>query len=219
MDNLDFNYFCKSCPQSEEYRRANCFTTYKIREYKAGEYIAYKGATAKELTVLVKGGVETSIILDSGISYTSRYHTAPYAFGALAIFANQNKYRADIMATERCDTISVSREMIEDQMVQCKTFLRNFIAYNMSKLDLFQSHLSVLTHKNLKSRLAFYILSISESGEFKFDKSLEELSVYLCVERPSLSRTLAQMVDNGIIEYRRGIGRIIDINAIKDILE
>lgn len=219
MNNLEFNYFCGSCPESEEYRLLNCFVDYKIRRYKAGEYIAYKGSVATELTVLVNGSVNTEIILDSGISYTSRHHAAPYTFGALAIFAYKNNYRADIIATEACDTISVSRSMIEEQMTRCRRFMRNFIAYNNSKIDVFQRHLSILTHKSLKARLAFYLLTIDERGAFRFDQSLEALSTYLAVERPSLSRALAQLAKDGVIEYNRGVGRILKYDVLKEIIE
>lgn len=219
MDNLDFNYFCLECNKSIEYRKANCFTRYKIKHYKAGENIAYKGQPAKQLSMLVEGSVSTEIVLDSGVSLTSRIHHAPYPFGALALFAQDNSYRADIVALEDSRIIAISRDVIEQQMSECRIFLRSFIAYNTSKLDVFTRHLTVLTHKSLKSKLAFYILSISKDRRFSFDKKLDALAVYLCVERPSLSRVLSQLVGQNIISYNRGKGEIIDIIVLKNMIE
>ncbi|MFI3320270.1 MAG: Crp/Fnr family transcriptional regulator [Rikenellaceae bacterium] len=219
MDNLDFNFFCKSCTKSEAYRRENCFTEYKVGHVKAGEYLAYKGEIAKNITMIVRGSVITEMVLDSGHSYTKQHHNAPYPMGALALFAEKNHYRANFLATSDCDIISVKREDIENQIVKCRDFLRSYIAYNTAKFDIFANHLTVLTHKSLKSRVAFYLFSISQNGEFKIPKSLEETATYLCVERPSLSRILKQLTEDGVITYNRGEGKIINIAALKSILE
>ncbi len=218
MDNLDFNYFCKSCTKDEAYRKANCFTRYRVREYKKGDIIASRGEKAMELSIVYEGSVKTEIILDSGIPYTTQYHSSPYTIGALAIFATDNHYRADFIACGGCTTISVSRDDIELQMTQCRTFLRNFIAYNTSKFDLLTQHITVLTQKSIKAKLVFYILSITKNQRFKFDKRIDELAIYMCVERPSLSRAISQLANEGLIEYNRGEGKIIDIVALKNIL-
>ncbi len=219
MDNLDFNYFCGNCPEREEYRAANCFTNYRVRRYKRGDYIAYKGDRAAELTILVEGSVKTELLLESGIYFTSQHHTAPYPIGALAIFSDEGCYRADIVAQEECVTISVARDDVEEQMSRCRHFLRSFIGYNNKKLDLFTLHITILSHKSLKARLAFYILTLAKGGAYRFDKRLEPLATYLSVERPSLSRAISQMVDEGIISYARGEGRIIDLEALRRLLD
>ncbi len=219
MNNLDFNFFCKNCPHEHSYREQNCFVKYRIRHFKKGEHIAYRGETARELSILTRGSVKTEIIFDSGITYTSKIHRAPYPMGALALFAEPNHYRADFIALESCVLVSVERRYIEDQMVQCRLFLRNFLSYGTSKFDLFTSHLTILTHKSLKARLAFYILSLSRGGVFRFDKTLDDISTYLCVERPSLSRALRQLSEEQVISYRNGEGEILNPIALKELLE
>ncbi len=219
MNNLDFNFFCTSCAKSKEYRAANCFTNYTIREYKTGDYIAYRGETAKQLSILVKGSTDTRIVLDSGVSFTSTIHKAPYVLGALALFSTDRCYRADFIALEDCVTISVGVDDIEDQMFKCRKFFRSFMAYNISKFDVITRHLSVLSYKSLKARLSFYILSIATEGNFRFDRKLDDLAIYFSAERPSLSRVIAQFVEQGLIEYHRGEGRIINHAALKNMLE
>ncbi|MFR9534859.1 MAG: Crp/Fnr family transcriptional regulator [Rikenellaceae bacterium] len=219
MNNLDFNYFCASCSKSREYRAANCFTKYSVKHYKAGECIIYRGSSVNRLSILVKGSIETQLVLDSGITYTSVQHSAPYPMGALALFSAERKYRADFVTLEECTVISVAMSDIEDQMAQCRTFLRNFLKYNSSKIDLFTRHLSILTHKSLKSRLAFYLFVISKERHFRFEGTLDYVATYLNAERPSLSRILKQFVADGIISYHRGEGEILDVSALKNMLD
>lgn len=219
MNNLDFNFFCNNCPHTTTYREQNCFLKYRTERFQKGDYIAHRGKVARDLSMLVQGSVKTEIVFESGITYTSRIHTSPYPIGALALFARPNHYRADIIALDNCSTISVSRDNIEEQMSKCRVFMRNFLAYGTTKFDLFTSHLTILTHKNLKSRLAFYILTLTKDRKFQFDKTLDQIATYLCTERPSLSRTLRQLSDEKIISYRNGKGEIINIMAIKGLLE
>lgn len=219
MNNLDFNYFCGSCTRSDSYRLAHCFRSYKVRHFNTGDYLAQRGDRAYQLSVLVRGSVTTQMVLDSGIVYTSARHSSPYAIGALALFAHDNHYRADIIALSQCDLISVSVEDIEQQMVECRDFMRSFMAYHSTKLDMFARHLSVLTHRNLTAKLAFYIFSCSENLSFRFDKRIGALATYLCVERPSLSRAISQLVARGLITYDRGEGRILDARGLRNLLQ
>ncbi|MFI3249083.1 MAG: Crp/Fnr family transcriptional regulator [Rikenellaceae bacterium] len=219
MNNLDFNFFCSSCTKDDAYREANCFTKYRIKRYRAGEYITYMGDPARELSIVATGSVITELVLDSGVVYTSVPHSAPYPIGAIALFSKENRYRADIKAYDDCEVIAVARDDVEDQLAECRIFMRNFIAYTTQKIDLFTDHINVLTQINLKAKLAFYIFSMSKDGTFIFDKKLEPLATYLCVERPSLSRALSELVKDGVISYRRGEGEIIDRMALKSLLD
>ncbi len=219
MDNTDFNFFCATCTKDLAYRKAHCFVEYRHRSYEAGEYITYKGHTARELSIVVRGGVTTEIILDSGIAFSSKPHSAPYPIGAIAIFSETKCYRADIRASEPCEVISVKSDDIESQMTQCRIFMRNFIAYGTQKIDVFSAHLNILSHKGLKSKLAFYILSLEKNGEFCFDKKIEKLARYLCVERPSLSRAISQLAKEGVITYSHGRGRVLSHKSLEEMLD
>lgn len=219
MNNNDFNYFCKSCTKDKSYREANCFTKYKIKKYKKGDYIVFKGETVNKLSLLVRGSIVVELVLDSGTVIRSTPHNAPYPMGAVALFAYDNRYRVDVMATEECEVISVNKEIIEEQIVKCRVFMRNFIAYSTSKFDIVAEHIAVLTHKSLKAKLAYYILTISQGGEFVFDKRIGKLANYLCVERPSLSRAISQLVDEGVISYKNGKGKILNTIALKNMIE
>ncbi len=221
IDNNGFYFFCDGCDKSCSYREANCFVLQRSKSYRKGDYIAYKGDSVRNLSILISGKIAVSIVLDSGVSLPARVHNAPYPMGALALFSVNNIYRVDIVAMEDCEVRSVSREEVESQMLRCPRFMRNFIGYTASKFDVITTHLSLLTHRTIKAKLAYYILSrpIGENGDFSFEKKVGELAEYLCVERPSLSRTLAQFVDEKIVTYSRGEGRILNLEKLRELIE
>ena len=220
MDNLDFNYFCADCKRSIGYRKANCFTNYKIKHYDKGDYLVYAGDKVRELKLLVKGSIKVSFVLPSGVVIRSVKHTAPYPLGAVALLGKKNRYRVDVIAEEECEEIAVNRDVIEGRIMNCREFMLSFFDYSTSKIDLFVEHLSLLSQRNIRAKLAFYIFTCSDSfNKYKFKKSIRVLSEYLCVERPSLSRVIAKFVEEGLITYNNGEGTILDVSGLENLME
>ena len=220
MDNLDFNFFCADCKQSIEYRRENCFTNYRVKRYDKGEYIAFKGDRVKELKLLVRGSINVAFVLPSGVVMRSMSHLAPYPLGAVALLGKKNRYRVDITADEECEVIAVNRDIIEERIMNCREFMLSFFDYSTSKVDLFVEHLSILSQRSIRAKLAFYIFICSDShNKYKFRKSIRGLSEYICVERPSLSRVIAQFVNEGLITYHDGEGEILNVGGLKNLVE
>ncbi|MFI3285262.1 MAG: Crp/Fnr family transcriptional regulator [Rikenellaceae bacterium] len=220
MDNLNFNFFCSDCKKSIEYRRENCFANYRVKQHKKGDHLAFKGDRVRELGLLVRGSITVSFVLSSGIVIRSMKHNAPYPLGAVALLGKENRYRVDIIAEEECDVIAVSKEAIEERIMNCREFMLSFFDYSTSKLDLFVEHLAILSQRSIRSKLAFYIFICSdENNRYKFDKSIRELSEYICVERPSLSRIIAKFVEEGFITYHEGEGKILDVVSLKNLVE
>ncbi len=220
MDNLDFNYFCAGCTKSKEYRAENCFTNYRVKRFERGDYLAFKGNRVRYLALLVSGSITVSFPLSSGIVLRSAHHGAPYPLGAVALLDKENRYRVDVMANEDCEVILVNREDIEKQIMSCREFMLSFFDYSTSKVDLFIEHLTLLSQRSIAAKLAYYIFISSEDGKhYKFSKSIREISEYLCVERPSLSRVIAKFVDDGLITYNNGAGTVVDVDRLKNYIE
>ncbi|MFI3288358.1 MAG: Crp/Fnr family transcriptional regulator [Rikenellaceae bacterium] len=219
MDNLDFNYFCGGCLESEEYRRSCCFTRYRICEYQRGDYLAVRGDRVRELGVVVEGTIVVQFVLDSGVVMRSVEHRAPYPIGAAALLSRENRYRVSIEALEDCRVIYVGKGEVESQMQGCIVFLRSFVDYATSRIDVLSAHLAVLTQRSISSKLAYYILSCSEGVEYNFGRSVTSLADHLYVERPSLSRVISEFVCAGYITHRRGRGKILDITALQQLIE
>lgn len=212
------SYYCQKCTEDDSYRAKNCFTEYRVKRFLKDEYIAYKGERVNTLAILSEGVVDVETILESGVRLVTITHEAPYPIGAIALFSDDNRYRVDLRAQCDCEIIVVSREAVEEQMVKCRRFMRSFIAHNTSRFDVILNHLSLLSKRNIKAKLAYYILLNSSAGHYRFTRSISDLAIYFCVERPSLSRAIAQLVDEGVITYDRGEGGILDLAALKNML-
>ena len=71
----------------------------------------------------------------------------------------------------------------------------------------------------LRKKLALYLLTeYKESGEltFKIKLNRKRLSEHLAVERPSLSRELIKMKEDGLIDFEQSSFKILDENALEE---
>lgn len=91
------------------------------------------------------------------------------------------------------------------------------------KADKNNRQIELLTIGNLRQRVASYLLEARhENGgnaEIKLDMNREELAAYLNTTRPSLSRMLLQMQEEGILELpSRNRIRILDEKKLQELL-
>ena len=76
--------------------------------------------------------------------------------------------------------------------------------------------LYLLSGKTLRERISMWVLDLAgEKDSFKSDMNREELSDYLGTTRPSLSRELMAMQDEGLIEVERSSFKIKDREGLE----
>ncbi len=218
MNNIDYSFFYTKDKLSGDYLPANGFDSFRQREYKKGDYIASKGERVNSLSIVVEGSITVEFVIDSGLVIRSIQHTAPTMIGAMALLTNEGKYLADTIANEDTTVLSYSRLQIEEKMQSDMKFMYNFISFITSRVENLSSHLATLAQKSIKAKVAYYIFLSSNGVKYRFSQSIGSIANYLCVERPSLSRVISQMVADGLISYKNGEGEILNPTALKELL-
>ncbi len=217
-DNLSF--FCRDCRCSSKGTSGaeQCSMAHSTKAYKRGEYIAYQGDTVNHLLMLVKGKVKTEIVSASGFVLSMEIIESPYPLAAPFLFADNNHFPVDIISLEDSEVMFISKPSVERSMAQCPGFLRGFMAFNANRIEYLTQRLKIFAQKGIKGKLCYYILSKEVKGSFELGRSIKSLAEYFGVERPSLSRTLSEMVQQGIITLDNGKGRILDYKKIEEAL-
>lgn len=218
--NKDLLFFCTICREKteDEIAKIKCTIEHSIRTFKRGEYLAYQGDVVSHLFMLSKGRVKTEMVSDSGVAIPIEDLSAPYPLAAAFIFADNNRFPVDVIALDDCEILLISKETLEKQMAKCPGFLRGFLAFNANRMQFLSERLKIFSQRGIKAKIAYYILQRAKRGNFELGRSVSSLADYFGVERPSLSRAISEMSRDGIIEFKEGVGRIIDINKIKDLL-
>jgi CRP-like cAMP-binding protein len=78
-----------------------------------------------------------------------------------------------------------------------------------------------LSVKSIRQKIAYYLLDQykkTKSRNFMLDMNRNELSDFLNVTRPSLSREMANMRDEGLIDFHRSSIKLLNIDKLSSIV-
>ena len=94
--------------------------------------------------------------------------------------------------------------------------IRNMLDVQSDKNFLMTRKLYLLSGKTLKERIAMWVLdSAGDKNSFSTDMKREELADYLGTTRPSLSRELMNMQDEGLIDVGKSTFTIKDREGLE----
>jgi CRP-like cAMP-binding protein len=190
----------------------------KPKLFKKGELIANQGDAVHSLHILLKGSVKAEMISESGTVLNIEMIHAPNLLAPAFLFAENNRFPVDVVALEDCEIIAVSKESIMKQLASNGRFLEGFMAFNANRTHFLSERLKFLSTKTIKGKLAQYILSRACDSDFSMDMNQTEMAEYFGVARPSLSRSLSEMTNEGIISLKGKKGKILNIRKLRELI-
>jgi CRP-like cAMP-binding protein len=190
---------------------------YTIRRYRKGDVIAYQGDVVNALYILLEGSVKTEMILESGMVMNIENIIAPNPLAPAFLFAEKNDFPVDVIALEECALMIIPKESVLKQLAACEPFLKSYISFNSNKTNFLSERIKLLSVKTIKGKLAQYILKRSHNLEFVLDKNQTQLAEYFGVTRPSLARSLSEIIEEGIIKLHKKEGKILDVEKFKEL--
>ncbi|MEG1617549.1 MAG: Crp/Fnr family transcriptional regulator [Bacteroidales bacterium] len=213
---------CPLCSGMSEENRQKFLDTlvYKTVDFEKGENIARQGDTVNALFLLIKGSVKTEMINESGQLMAIETMKAPRPLAPAFLFAEKNQFPVDVIALEKCEILMIPKEEVMKQLANNEHFMRSYLKFNSNRTQFLTDKLQLLSIKTIKGKMAFYILSKtpgSESG-FEMDRNQTQLADYFAVARPSLARTIAEMEEEGLIQYEKKKIRILNRSALQKLL-
>lgn len=178
-----------------------------IKRYEKGSFIFEEDDTPDKLYVLIEGYVEVSKMTFSGkkILITTIENPGDM-FAEVYMFMGKGKYDMSAQAVEESVVLSVSCDFFENISHNIKAGVSAKIRKNL--MSIFAMKASNLSGKvrllgcgSIREKIALYLIeNQTASGQITKNPSREELSDYLNVTRPSLSRELGNMEKEGIIK-------------------
>jgi len=208
---------CMNIPVNEREKFLNEITC-QTKLFKEGEWIAQQGDPVDALYIVLKGSAKTEMISNSGTIISIETISAPNLLAPAFLFAADNRFPVDIVALEDCEIVLISKESIVKQFSCNETFLQGFMKFNSNRVHFLSERLKLLSTKTIKGKLAQYILARTNDMHFTLDRKLTDLADYFGVTRPSLSRSLSEMMDEGIISLKRKNGVLLDPVKLKNLI-
>lgn len=96
--------------------------------------------------------------------------------------------------------------------------LRNLVHTQQELFTDMSVHIEILSQRTIRSKVTRFLQTcVRKYGgtEFSVPFTRDELAVYLAVDRASLSRSLSEMKEQGVIDFRKNHFRVLDDTLIR----
>ena len=192
-----------------------------INKYSKDDTIAIEGDDCSSLGVIISGNVEIHKLFPSGKIVTINNFQEGNIFGEALVFSGSHKYPASIIASSECEIMYINKSNIIKLMRIDDNILDNFVSILSNRILMLNDRITNLSYDTVRKKIANVILIEYSKQKNKYlilPFCREKMAQLLNIPRPSLSRELMKMKEEGIIDYHRNKLRIIDIKALENSL-
>lgn len=192
--------------------------TYKT--FDKNELIVSQGDLCDALYVLISGSVKTEMISDNGSILGIEIIQAPMPLAPAFLFSDKNRYPVNVTTLEEVELIKIPKVEIIRLMMTNPDFMQNYLTHNANRTQYLTNRLQLLSIKTIKGKLAHFLLEQAKSANnsFRISRNQSELAEFFGVARPSLARSLSELVEEGIIQINKKEYKIIDARRLRELI-
>ena len=183
--------------------------------------VAIEGDLCESLGIVISGELEVQKHYASGKVVTLAKLNRGKTFGEAIAFSETNLYPATIVSTKGSIILYITKK---DIIAMCSAYpkvLNNFMQLLSSKILLLNRKIKELSFETLRQKISNYLLfqyELQKTTALTLPMSRKSLAEHLGVQRPSLSRELVNMKDDGLIDFNKSLVHIKDLEGLEDIL-
>jgi len=126
-----------------------------------------------------------------------------------------------IMALTQVSLLQLPRESVLTLCQMSPPFLENLMRLLSNKVWLLNEKLKLLSYASIRQKITGTLLSLYQeqgSTQLTLGISRQEMADRLGIPRPSLSRELALMKSDGLIDYWKQSVRLLKLEALEEIM-
>ena len=179
----------------------------EIRDYPNNYSFAMESDISKSVGIVLEGRVLIKAYSLGGNNFTLNSIDEGQIFGDILIFSNEhNTFPGTLITQGKTKIALIPNKVFEKFLFNDNDLLRNFLRLLSDKSYALNYKSRLLGQDSVRDKILFYLFHqrrIQNSKVIKLNMTKEELANQLFVQRPSLSRELARMKKDGIIDYDR----------------
>jgi CRP/FNR family transcriptional regulator, dissimilatory nitrate respiration regulator len=207
---------------AEEIRTLLQTMNYSVNLFNKKELIVNEGETADRIGIVLTGRVEVQKIHPNGNSVTIARLEQGQTFGEAVLFRKKNIYPATIAAADTCYVMFITKQELLRLFAEDIDMLSRYMENLSERLVMVNQKIEILSAGTLRNRIVFYLLQQAEkqgSSTVKLPLSRKAWAETLNTTRPSLSRELAYLRDNGWIEFHANDFNLLDRERMESLLQ
>ncbi|HEY3371540.1 MAG TPA: Crp/Fnr family transcriptional regulator [Prolixibacteraceae bacterium] len=194
---------------------------YQVKSYQKNEIIVSGGDICDRLLIVQKGSVKAEMNDYSGKTIKIEDLNAPQPLATAFLFGRQNHFPVTVSATTEVEMVSIPKAEFVKLLQLNALILNNYLNTISTRAQFLSQKLKFLSFKTIRQKIAHFLLE--KAGDrlltIEIHQSQEQLAEMFGVARPSLARTLGEMVQEGLIETQRRSIKILDKDRMNQLLK
>lgn len=193
-----------------------------VVSFKKKEYIAIVENEFKGIGIIISGEIIVTKENVSGDRIIMSKLGKANMFGEIIAFSNNDKWPTTVIAETDCTVLFLPPNKITgncpNMCLGHRFLISNMLKIVSQKALELNKKVDYLTIKSIRAKISTFLLEqYKNTGKLTFMISLKrnELAQFLNMSRPSLSRELIKMKEEGIIDFYKSSFKIVDIEKLK----
>ena len=191
------------------------------REYSPGEIIAFEGDPCDSLSVILSGEVEIHKPFPSGKVVTISHFLAGNIFAESLVFSDKNEYPANVISTSKSSILFIPKHELSHLLSKNPTVLENFAGVLSQRIHMLNDRITNLSFDTTRKKIVNILLleyARQKTSSLVLPYSRKKMAELLNIPRPSLSRELIKMKEDGLIDFYKNRFKILDLKKLEKTL-
>ncbi|ACM60271.1 CRP-like cAMP-binding protein [Caldicellulosiruptor bescii] len=174
------------------------------KDFEKDQVIVLEGDECSFVGLILSGMVEVKKSSVSGKEYTITTLSQGDTFGEAVIFSSANTFPATIVSKTKTEVIFIPKHAIIEMCKKNEKFLHNFLNLLSDRILLLNTKLKENTLSTLRQKICNFLIEEykkQKTTKLKLNLTKQELAKIFNVQRPSLSRELIKMKEEGLIDF------------------
>ncbi len=183
--------------------------------------VAFRSDSYDRLLLLSRGTLIAEIVDDRGTSLKVESLTGPTPVATAILFSTEALLPVQLRAETDVELLSISRQGILDMCREDERFLTAYLRDAGDKVTFLAEKIRLLRFTTIRQKIAGYFLDLlrKQGTELiSLPYNLEVTADMFGVTRPALSRSLSQLVEDGILGREAREYRILKKEKLKEML-
>ena len=196
---------------------------FNIEEFEKDETIFHVGDKARHINVLIDGAVSICRdSMDGKRSIVAIFNTVGAIFGEVFLLLENKGYEHYARAASKVKLLKISKDYLFEGSKEGKDYHKVFLGNMLSDLAFKNYYLNrkvqILSCSSLRQKIAMFLIqNMDRNKRCISGLGREEMADLLNTARPSLSRELMKMQEEGIIEIDKKHIIIKNIEALENL--
>ena len=210
------SHIISNIPEGERAQCVTFFSPFIRRSHgMAGDVLHFSGDIPEDLVIVEDGVLQSVQYTNAGEEFSPFYYMDGACVFHIAMLTRKPVMSCCI-AVSPVDYIKISRDVFIEALERFPEFQKSVLLYICRTSEELINHFFIAQMKKPRHKICKYLIEISarDGMVYTLPFSTEKLAVYLNLARPTLSKELHLMEDDGLIKLYRGKIQIVDIKKI-----